>query len=62
MLTLFAFSSENWQRPSEEVDHLMNLFLQTLRQETENLHKNNIHLLVIGDCSRFRWEFRAANR
>jgi undecaprenyl diphosphate synthase len=53
ILTLFAFSSENWRRPSEEVDYLMNLFLQTLRQETENLHKNNIALNIIGDYSRF---------
>ncbi len=58
ILTLFAFSSENWQRPSEEVDHLMQLFLQTLRQETENLLKNNIQLRVIGDYSRFNNELR----
>lgn len=53
ILTLFAFSSENWRRPSEEVNHLMNLFLETLQQETESLHKNNIKLKVIGDCSKF---------
>jgi undecaprenyl diphosphate synthase len=58
LLTLFAFSSENWQRPSEEVDHLMHLFLQTLKQETAVLHKNNIRLLVIGDCSRFSGDLR----
>ncbi|MBA2653860.1 MAG: isoprenyl transferase [Gammaproteobacteria bacterium] len=58
ILTLFAFSSENWRRPPEEVEHLMNLFLQTLRQETENLHKNNIRLRVIGDCKRFNDELR----
>lgn len=58
ILTLFAFSSENWRRPPEEVDHLMNLFLQTLRQETDTLHKNNIQLKVIGDCNRFSTELR----
>jgi undecaprenyl diphosphate synthase len=59
VLTLFAFSSENWRRPPEEVDHLMNLFLQTLRQETESLHKNNIQLKVIGDWDRFSPDLRA---
>jgi undecaprenyl diphosphate synthase len=58
VLSLFAFSSENWHRPSEEVDHLMNLLLQTLRQETENLHKNNIQLRIIGDRSRFSDDLR----
>ncbi len=53
ILTLFAFSSENWRRPAEEVDHLMHLFLETLQQETESLNKNNIKLKVIGDCTRF---------
>lgn len=53
ILTLFAFSSENWRRPQAEVLHLMNLFLETLQQETESLVKNNIRLRVIGDCSRF---------
>lgn len=53
ILTLFAFSSENWHRPADEVEHLMNLFLQTLQEETESLHKNNIQLVIIGDCSRF---------
>lgn len=53
ILTLFAFSIENWRRPPEEVDHLMHLFLQTLREETDNLHKNNIRLKVIGDINAF---------
>lgn len=53
ILTLFAFSSENWQRPEKEVEHLMKLFLQTLKQETATLLKNNIQLHIIGDCSRF---------
>lgn len=53
ILTLFAFSSENWRRPVDEVDHLMNLFLQTLQQETNSLTENNIQLRVIGDYTRF---------
>lgn len=53
ILTLFAFSSENWGRPNDEVEYLMNLFLQTLQQETNTLQKNNIQLRVIGDYSRF---------
>jgi undecaprenyl diphosphate synthase len=52
-LTLFAFSSENWRRPAEEVSFLMKLFLQALRDEVSRLHKNNIRLRVIGDLSRF---------
>ena len=52
-LTLFAFSSENWRRPADEVSFLMSLFLQALRDEVSRLHKNNIRLRVIGDLSRF---------
>ena len=52
-LTVFAFSSENWSRPSEEVGFLMNLFLSTLEKETDRLDANNIRLNVIGDISRF---------
>jgi len=52
-LTLFAFSSENWRRPAEEVTFLMQLFLLALEQEVVKLHKNNIRLKVIGDRSRF---------
>lgn len=58
VLTLFAFSSENWRRPTDEVNHLMSLFLQTLQQETESLSKNNIRLRVIGDYSRFTPDLR----
>ncbi len=53
VLTLFAFSSENWNRPKNEVDGLMELFLRTLRRETRKLKKNNIRLKIIGDISRF---------
>jgi len=52
-LTLFAFSSENWRRPAEEVSFLMKLFLQALHAEILKLHENNIRLCVIGDISRF---------
>ena len=52
-LTLFAFSSENWRRPTEEVNFLMQLFLKALEQEVEKLHANGIRFRVIGDLSRF---------
>lgn len=52
-LTLFAFSSENWQRPKEEVSVLMQLFSMVLRSEVKKLNKNDIRLKVIGDISAF---------
>jgi undecaprenyl diphosphate synthase len=52
-LTLFAFSSENWRRPEEEVSLLMDLFLRALEQEVTKLHENEIRFKVIGDTSRF---------
>lgn len=52
-LTLFAFSSENWQRPAEEVQTLLDLFMQALDKEVEKLHKNNVCFRVIGDTARF---------
>ena len=52
-LTLFAFSSENWRRPADEVSFLMQLFLKMLEREVGKLHENNIRLKVIGDRSRF---------
>jgi undecaprenyl diphosphate synthase len=51
MLTLFAFSSENWKRPEEEVSYLMELFLMALNNEVKKLHKNGIKLNIIGDIS-----------
>lgn len=48
-LTLFAFSSENWSRPAQEVQFLMNLFYSTLIDEIETLHANNVCLRIIGD-------------
>ena len=52
-LTLFAFSSENWRRPPEEVGFLTKLFLKSLRKEVDRLAENNIRLKMIGDISRF---------
>ena len=52
-LTLFAFSSENWRRPADEVSFLMQLFVLALEQEVAKLHENGIRFKVIGDLSRF---------
>jgi len=52
-LTLFAFSSENWRRPKEEVTVLMQLFLRALEQEVEKLHANGIRFRVVGDMAPF---------
>ena len=52
-LTLFAFSSENWRRPKDEVSFLMQLFLKMLEREVLKLHENDIRLKIIGDRSRF---------
>ncbi|MBD8493584.1 di-trans,poly-cis-decaprenylcistransferase [Pseudomonas syringae] len=62
VLTLFAFSSENWQRPADEVGALMELFLSALRRETRRLNDNGISLRIIGDRSRFHPELQAAMR
>lgn len=51
-LTLFAFSSENWRRPEEEVGMLMSLFLEALRREVAELHKNDVRLTFIGERER----------
>lgn len=53
ILTLFAFSSENWSRPTEEISSLMSLFFSTLEREVQKLNKQNICLKFIGDRSRF---------
>jgi undecaprenyl diphosphate synthase len=52
-LTLFAFSSENWRRPEEEVSLLMRLFVTALEREVSKMHANDIRLKVVGDLSRF---------
>jgi undecaprenyl diphosphate synthase len=51
-LTLYAFSTENWNRPQSEVHALMELLIDTIEKETPTLNKNNIRLLAIGDLSR----------
>ncbi|GHC28735.1 ditrans,polycis-undecaprenyl-diphosphate synthase ((2E,6E)-farnesyl-diphosphate specific) [Kushneria pakistanensis] len=51
-VTLFAFSSENWKRPAQEVSALMELFIMALKREVSRLHKNGIRLCIIGDRSR----------
>lgn len=52
-LTLFAFSSENWRRPADEVSLLMRLFVTALEREVAKMHANNIRLKVVGELSRF---------
>jgi undecaprenyl diphosphate synthase len=59
-LTLFAFSSENWRRPAEEVALLMQLFQLALSNEVEKLHKNGVRLKVVGDTRRFDANIRRA--
>jgi undecaprenyl diphosphate synthase len=53
VLTLFAFSSENWRRPEQEVSLLMSLFMSTLQREIDKLDRNNIRLRFIGDQTAF---------
>jgi undecaprenyl diphosphate synthase len=52
-LTMFAFSSENWRRPAQEVQLLKELFLSALESEIRKLHKNNVRFRVVGDIERF---------
>ena len=58
VLTLFAFSSENWRRPSDEVGWLMDLFIRTLKKEVETLHRNDVRIRFIGDRSAFPADLR----
>jgi undecaprenyl diphosphate synthase len=57
-LTLYAFSTENWKRPREEVSLLMRLLVKALRDETDRLHRNNVRLQTIGDTSALPKEVR----
>jgi undecaprenyl diphosphate synthase len=57
-LTLFAFSSENWRRPADEVSVLMRLFVRTLQREVAQLRGNGIRLRVVGDLTRFDAKLR----
>lgn len=52
-LTLFAFSSENWRRPADEVSVLMGLFIRVLEREVRRLHANGVRLVIVGDLSAF---------
>jgi len=61
-LTLYAFSTENWNRPDYEVSALMDIMVESLNNETETLLKNEISLIVIGDLSRLSEEVRARLR
>ncbi|SEO54504.1 isoprenyl transferase [Aquisalimonas asiatica] len=65
-LTLFAFSSENWSRPNDEVSVLMDLMLRTLQKESARLHQNNVRIRLIGERShlseRLRLEIAEAER
>jgi undecaprenyl diphosphate synthase len=53
VVSLFAFSSENWRRPTKEVSLLMELFAVALKQQTKRIHRNNARLRIIGDISKF---------
>ncbi|ANQ85097.1 polyprenyl diphosphate synthase [Azoarcus olearius] len=61
-LTLFAFSSENWRRPADEVSFLMQLFIKSLKKEVGRLHQNGIRLRIVGDLERFDAPLIAAIR
>ena len=58
VVTLFAFSSENWKRPADEVSGLMELFKWALRRETKRLHKYQVRLKIVGDRSSFSNELQ----
>lgn len=62
VLTLFAFSSENWRRPADEVSGLLGLFLAALQNEVKKLHENNVQLRIIGDHERFGSQLRDSIR
>lgn len=57
-LTLFAFSSENWRRPQDEVNRLMELFVMALEREVGKMHQNGVRLKVVGDLARFDTRLR----
>lgn len=60
ILTVFAFSTENWNRPNEEVDHLMALFLRAFTEQTKRLHKKNIRIRFIGSLKEFSIQLQNA--
>ena len=57
-ITLYAFSTENWNRPSEEIDGLMNLFSDSINSQTDTLIENNISVRVLGDINIFSKELQ----
>jgi len=59
-LTVFAFSSENWRRPADEVSFLMTLFMKMLEREVSKLHENNIRLRIIGNRTPFDGKLKQA--
>jgi len=59
-LTLFAFSSENWRRPQDEVSLLMRLFVQALEREVSELSQHGVRLRIVGDLSKFDEKLQAA--
>jgi undecaprenyl diphosphate synthase len=59
VLTIFAFSNENWRRPEQEVSFLMDLFISGLKRETTKLHEQNIQVRVIGNRSQFNEKLQA---
>lgn len=59
-LTIFAFSSENWNRPDQEVSSLMSLFVSTLNSELNKLHDKGVRIRFIGDRTRFHQELQAS--
>ncbi|MGA9856015.1 MAG: polyprenyl diphosphate synthase [Gammaproteobacteria bacterium] len=62
VLTLFAFSSENWQRPKTEVGNLIELFIGALESEVTELHKNQVRIRFMGDCSAFAQDLQDGMR
>ncbi len=60
VLTLFAFSSENWRRPKQEVKYLMSLFITVLKREVKKMHQQNIQLRIIGDRTKFNNKLQEA--
>lgn len=60
VLTLFAFSSENWARPQTEINDIMDLFYRALNQEIDELHQNNVRVKVIGDTSQLSEKLQKA--
>lgn len=62
VLTLFAFSSENWKRPRGEVSLLLDLFLNSLRREVGRLNENNVRLRIIGDTTAFSGKLQQSIR